>query len=127
MSRCSCNQCLFTILACLIASTIIIHRFFIAPNNAFSIPLASKTPVKVEGGQSSLNIPKIVHQMWKTGLTGRFGPPAETIRWRDGCKAVNSQYQFVMYSDVDLLNFTLEHYSQYSALFKSLKGVCKSC
>jgi len=65
--------------------------------------------------------PKVIHQMWKTGSS----PPSETIRWREGCKAVNTGYTFNMYDDDQLLLFATEHYAKYLPMFKKLTGVCK--
>jgi mannosyltransferase OCH1-like enzyme len=65
--------------------------------------------------------PHLVHQMWKTkdSLTTDFK------RWRSGCSRLNKEYAFHLYDDNDLKLFTHQHYPEYSALFDSLKGVCK--
>ncbi len=68
-----------------------------------------------------LQFPSIVHHTWKTGSA----PPAETVRWRDGCKRLNPDFQFKMYDDDDLYKFTEKHYPEYFPLFKALSGVCK--
>lgn len=72
---------------------------------------------------STLQIPSIIHQTWKTGTP----PPSETVRWRDGCKALNPSYEFRMYDDDDLKKFVERLYPQYFPLFQSLTGVCKFC
>ena len=66
-----------------------------------------------------MTMPRIIHQTWKTGAS----PPAETLRWREGCKALNREYEFRMYDDDQLLAFTEKHYPEYLALFRSLHGV----
>lgn len=72
-------------------------------------------------GDNPFQIPLVVHQMWKTGSS----PPAETIRWRDGCIRLNPQFEFRMYDDDDLLTFAEKHYPRYLAMFQHLVGVCK--
>jgi len=64
-------------------------------------------------------LPQLIHQTWKTGSS----PPPETVRWRDGCIAVNRDYEFRMYDDDQLLEFTIKQYPEYLPLFKSLHGV----
>jgi len=64
--------------------------------------------------------PRLIHQTWKSASVS---PPAETIRWREGCKAVNDDYDFIMYDDEELLAFATKNYPQYLPLFKALHGV----
>ncbi len=66
--------------------------------------------------------PHSVHQTWKT----RDNLPKDLVRWDKGCQKLNSEYRFNLYDDNDLKSFTHKHYPEYSALFDSLKGVCKS-
>ena len=62
--------------------------------------------------------PRIVHQMWKDSSI-----PSELKRWKDGCQALSSEYEFRMYHDDGIKAFVSEHYPQYQALFNTLHGV----
>ena len=66
-------------------------------------------------------IPLVVHHTWKKDTP----PPAETVRWRSGCQVLNPEYDFRMYNDEDLLEFTTQYYPRYLPMFKTLHGVCK--
>lgn len=88
----------------------------------YKLPRPIPLPKRGAGGVNGTlprTVPRIIHQTWKTGAS----PPAETTRWREGCQALNREYEFRMYDDDDLLAFTEQHYPEYLALFKSLRGV----
>lgn len=67
--------------------------------------------------------PLIVHQTWKS----KSIPPHQTLRWREGCKKLNPQYEFKMFDDDDLIAFTLKYYPQYGSFLQALHGICKYC
>ena len=83
--------------------------------NAVATPHGSNT-------ETELQIPLVVHHTWKRSTS----PPGELVRWRQGCMKLNSEYQFVMYNDEDLLAFTRQYYQNYLPMFEHLHGVCKS-
>ena len=105
---------------------IVSHQIFIQ-FPIFSTEIKSSQSIRLSMNESNaFQIPMLVHQMWKTGLSSSKGPPSETLRWRDGCRKINSDYTYKMYSDADLKEFVEINYPQYLQLFNSLKGVCKS-
>jgi hypothetical protein len=65
-------------------------------------------------------IPKIVHQMWKDTPSNI---PHELQRWRQGCMAVNREYNFQLSMDDELRQFVHTHYPEYTELFDNLHGV----
>ena len=69
---------------------------------------------------SSAKFPKLLHYMWKSAAVA---PPSETVRWQQGCRAVNPDHEIRMYYDADLLQFVEKEYPQYLSLFRALKGV----
>ena len=62
--------------------------------------------------------PRIVHQMWKDSAI-----PSELNRWKDGCQALSSDYEFRMYHDDQIRKFVSQYYPQYEPLFNTLHGV----
>jgi len=88
----------------------------------YKLPKPIQIPTRYANGSAiryETVMPRIIHQTWKTGSS----PPAETVRWRQGCMALNRDYEFRMYDDDELLEFTTKHYPEYLPLFKSLHGV----
>lgn len=88
----------------------------------YKLPKPIQIPIRYANGTQiryDTIMPRMIHQTWKTGSS----PPAETIRWRQGCKEVNRDYEFRMYDDDDLLAFTVKYYPEYLPLFRSLHGV----
>ena len=117
-------------LLCLIAIAGFLIHYSIIPLR-YSLPapqtLRYRTTVLSNGTRVTKPIdisnkfPRIIHQTWKTGTD----PPHETVRWREGCRAINPEYEFRMYNDDELLAFVKTYYVEYLPLFNSLHGVCK--
>ena len=63
-----------------------------------------------------IQIPKIIHQMWKDHQL-----PADLIRWTNGCKQVNSDFEFRFYTDIELKSWVNTMYPEYYDFFCSLK------
>ena len=100
-------------------STTTIHQETSSSTSASVIPNSSiqNNDKTVE---SLIQIPKIIHQMWKDNYDTI---PYDLKRWRAGCQQVNHNYEFRFYYDSDLKTFVTTYYPEYLALFNSLHGV----
>lgn len=108
----------------LISTVTLVYYIFSLQSEELYPSSANGRRPKARYNDSSIDInpfPTIVHHTWKTGSD----PPAETVRWRKGCIALNPSYEFRMYDDDDLMKFTADHYPRYLPMLKKLKGVCK--
>jgi hypothetical protein len=104
-----------------LASVLLLWLLYLAFD--YAVGLSRLTTVEsVAVTRLEYGIPAVVHQTWKVSVS----PPAELLRWRNGCVRVNNGFAFRMYSDEALNVFTSTQYPRYLALFEHLHGVCKS-